>query len=455
MDNGNMILNNEKNTDCIDLKDFTTVAKDNEDFCRELQAAIEKKQVKPLCLNGTSKDEVIKVFKHYQGEYLVDKYVGVLFYKGKQIVIRSRFDEGDNQNFLNYVFSKVFDVSTEIFNVYETNVLGKSQKTWEYLLIIAFFEKLKTALSTGFYKEYVVFSYNDSKLKGSIDVARQIKENPLFRGTVSYNKRENTVDNAINHLILATYHYILKEHKAFAKDLLTDDLKRKLHNLEYQVNQEKILNIKEVLQNTNRKVTRHIFVNYEKLREISQLILRRKGVNIFDKKNDEVHGVLIDMTRLWEVFLGKTVLEQYGFQEQVEHRILLNDKIKPRVIRPDFVLDVEKEVMMVLDAKYKFAWSRKDDDIDKIREDLYQIMSYMLAMKCSGGGAIFPVVDKPDGVKEISEFTISAMCDSKFYKVPICINQKGEYREFVQEFEVQLKKVTDEIKRIVEEIKET
>ena len=52
-------------------------------------------------------------------------------------------------------------------------------------LLFLFPHYLKTAMRKGLYKEYISRRYNDGNVKGTIDIARQIRLNTPFTGNVA------------------------------------------------------------------------------------------------------------------------------------------------------------------------------------------------------------------------------------------------------------------------------
>ena len=68
---------------------------------------------------------------------------------------------------------------------------------------------LKTAMKQGIYKEYRKVQYNDSNVRGTIDISRHIRENIPFCGNISYDTEEFCYDNAVMELIRHTIEYII------------------------------------------------------------------------------------------------------------------------------------------------------------------------------------------------------------------------------------------------------
>ena len=60
----------------------------------------------------------------------------------------------------------------------------------------------------GLFKTYICKKYNDGNVRGSIDVARHIKNNTPFIGNIAYSKREYSYDNYLIELVRHTIEYI-------------------------------------------------------------------------------------------------------------------------------------------------------------------------------------------------------------------------------------------------------
>ncbi|MFG7388532.1 hypothetical protein ACGO3R_10795 [Lactococcus lactis] len=58
------------------------------------------------------------------------------------------------------------------------------------------------------YKTYVKKQYNDSQVRGPINIGQYIKKNTPFIGKISYDIREFTSDNNIMQLIRHTIEYV-------------------------------------------------------------------------------------------------------------------------------------------------------------------------------------------------------------------------------------------------------
>lgn len=387
--------------------------------------------------------------------------------KDVTITIGSRFDSGKDQFFLNYIFSKIMNFKGKIFEDMDPDV--SPETNWDILFVIIFIKYFEEANKTGFYRKYRTFEYNDSKLKGKIDITRHINLNPLQNGKIAYSTREFTVDNSINHLILLASDLLEKKHNKVYKNIIKEkpDLRRAINELKVKIPNYRSIDPRSVLKDTSKTITHPYYHRYEGLRKISIMILRRLGYNIFQESGSAVAGVVIDMASLWEDFLKTAIFNDlelenyYEIKTQDERGILKsNDSSESnfkRKIKPDFTVCKKNgeniEYKAVFDAKYRETWGMnvfkngdKDESWDSgVREDVFQVMAYMLALNCDIGGVIFPVNIESKDIKknELQKYSISEYCiDRSIYTMPYCIPKyyeepKTSYDKFIAEMDEQ------------------
>ena len=62
----------------------------------------------------------------------------------------------------------------------------------------------------GLFKKYIHRRYNDGNVKGTINIARHIKQNTPFIGNVAYSQREFSYDNSLMELVRHNIEFIKK-----------------------------------------------------------------------------------------------------------------------------------------------------------------------------------------------------------------------------------------------------
>lgn len=453
-------------TEPIELKDYSPT-KEYKELCKALQKKLDEGEHNIITINGDSDNSKLKVFDDYDGIYCTQKYVGVLIdEKGNKFIIGSRFDKGEKQYFLQYLFEKAFGDGGKILS--DMGIDGKPEAVWDFLLMYLYIEQLKKALRKGVFRKYRQFQYNDSKVKGQIDIARHIRLNPLSdNGKIAYNAREYTAKNYYNILLLCAFDIMQKKYPTVTK--VSFEVKRVLDGLRAQNENWSTVKINTVLKETERKIVHNVYRDYEELRMLSRLIIRNMGMNVFSGERNKVSGVLVDITKLWENFLYKTILKEIGATPQKKFSILNGH----RNIQPDFYFENKK---LVLDAKYKDVWSKnldkeywdvpvcRDYASKAIREDLFQVLAYMFSLKCNKGGVIFPIKAESENTAEQSsekakfKNTIKQLsvcdneCDNKyFYCIPVYLpeNEYEDYGDFSKEMNKRMNAIKKDILNIL------
>ena len=281
-----------------------------------------------------------------------------------QLSVHSRFAKGQNDFFLHYMLSKVFSI-----NMVDLEHGKKQGELFDFLIFLfPFF--LRNALKKGIVHSYVKHEYDDTNVKGPINVQRFLKRDVPFQGKISYDKREYSVDNNLTELARHTIEYI--KSGTYASIIRNGDVAsdvRKIIEATPSYDKSK----RESVINRNLRPIRHPYYSeWTDLQKICLMILRHKKINYAESK-DKIYGIVFDVAWLWEEYLN-TLLSNMGFihprNKDGEGKIFLFSGRKGERY-PDFYND-----QMVLDAKYKrFEWKNGVSQIG--RDDLHQMISYL------------------------------------------------------------------------------
>ena len=324
--------------------------------------------------------------------------MGFIGVKDTQLKIQSRFvqasviDSDDQRNqeegseedyFLHYMLQKVLCV-----NLFDLKHSRNQTDVFDFLVYL-FPYFLKKALSQGLYKEYQKKTYNNSNLKGAIDIKTHLQRNLPFRGNVAYRIREHSFDNPLTQLIRHTIELI--KQKPNLRDVLHSDSETlNFVNLIVQHTPSHHTRDRQTVINANRKPLVHpYFTEYTGLQKICLQILRHDGLK-YAHNDDKAYGILFDGAWLWEKYLNK-LLRPFGYDHPTNNTQqggikVYAQKFSGNNVRryPDFVKDND----IILDAKYK---RMKDNEIS--RDDLNQVISYLFLYQATIGGYIAPTVD--------------------------------------------------------------
>ena len=278
----------------------------------------------------------------------------------------------------------------------------------DLILAIIFAMQIARAYRKGIYRRYRTYENNDSKLKGRINVARHIRLNPIFNGNIAYSSREYTADNDMNRMILTAYTSLQKRQPGLMRELEkkytpVKDFISQLKNIMQPASRQEA---RKLVQKERKKITHAVYSDWESVRKTAILILKYMGIAPEDDGTN-INGVLIDMNLIWEKYLVQIVKEQLAERN-------LNEKYKckskeifkifeeqhnkndyRKIVYSDEMIEEDKK-KLIIDAKYKNGWEKiasSDKNRisgDEVRDDCFQIMSYMYRLQCSRGGIFCP-----------------------------------------------------------------
>ncbi|OUN22897.1 hypothetical protein B5G34_05715 [Flavonifractor sp. An82] len=424
----------------VRLFDYSPVSEPEvRDLCRQLQAELDDGRISVLSPWAAEEEKRPVLFGSFNGGYYTKKYVGFLSYQGREIQIGSRFDQDGGGFFLTYVLSRALDIPLKAFPDQKTG--ADAGMNWDLLLALLFIEQLKAAFVRGLYRQYRTFHYNDASPKGRLDIARHIRLNGMLNnGKCAYDAREYTLDNPVNRIILLAWDCLLHRGEMVRRVVeeqaaIHGDLRIALQQLRYSISAFGQPSVQTVLQQASRRVTHTVYSQYEPLRQTALLIVRRMGLEAFQKDTHQMAGLVFPMDWMWELFLQKAVLcSNEGWTATAQHKVkLLKNGLGKweYTARPDFLLKKGPETV-VLDAKYKVGWEElylETPDWNRVRDDLYQVISYLHIFGASRGGVIFPLREESG---EIRAYSLCERLPDQLALVPLPIPQRGRYESYDQ-----------------------
>lgn len=321
-----------------------------------------------------TKEQII--LQSYNDTYRSSNVMGFLGFDDERLIIQSRFGCGNNDYFLRYLLEKVI----EIPNVLDFDADANPDNQMLDLFVFLFPFCLKKALRKGLYKTYVTRKYNNSNLKGTIDIARHIKENTPFTGKIAYNQREYSCDNYITELIRHTLEFIKK--KSYGQRILSqinDEVKLIIEATEnYQACDKQ-----KIIDQNKKNVIRHAYYHeYRALQYLCILILQNQKHRIGTGVN-RVYGILFDGAWLWEEYINLLVKDFFYHPMNKDGKgaqRLFSGNIG--LIYPDFI-SKNSEKRIIADAKYKPIGNINNSDY-------FQVLTYMMRFDAKTGIYFYP-----------------------------------------------------------------
>lgn len=349
-----------------------------------------------------------------------------------QVEISSRFSEkkGEQDYFLYYMLSKVFRM-----NIVNMEVGSGSLKELD-LLVFMFPRLLQEAMRQGLFKQYVKREYNDSNVKGTIDVNRHLRFNYPANGRIAYRTREFSYDNYITQLIRHTIVHIEKQPMGRALLSGSKEIEECVKHIVQSTPTFQKGQLRQVMAD-NRKIVSHpYFTKYKALQQICLAILRNERVS-HGAQSDKVHGVLIDAAWLWEEYLA-IVLEDAGFKHHTSKdafKLFENHdgKLFQKVI-PDYVHTND----YIADAKYIPLDHYEQMDAERAAAVYYKTIMYMY-LKATSRGFLFYPYKGDAGEFMVHSYQINNGRDCSLHKIGMKVPDADDYGEFCKN----MKKVED------------
>lgn len=353
--------------------------------------------------------------------------VGFIGKDKTDIRIHSRFSTIDekkeevNDFFLYYMLEKVMAV-----NLFDLKTKSSSDKDKVFDLLILFFPKLlKDALLQGLYKKYVYREYNDSNIRGVVDVNRHIRHNIPANGRIAYRTREFSYDNEVTQLIRHTIEFIRR--KPMAKQILhndpdTESFVQQIVQATSTFQAQK----RQVIINLNlRPVLHPYYTKYAALQNLCLRILRYDKLSYEAANDKKIHGLLIDAAWLWEEYIAQVLSEGTNLKHYTRNNSnfhLFEDGKPFQRIIPDYYDEANG---VVADAKYMPLHLYDHLDVERATGVYYKTVMYMYRFNTKKGFLFYPYhnEEEDDERKNVSEYQIEDRTDCHLYEIGLEIDE--------------------------------
>jgi 5-methylcytosine-specific restriction endonuclease McrBC regulatory subunit McrC len=369
------------------------------------------------------------------------------------LTIHSRFANGNEDYFLYYMLAKINRI-----NVVDLQVANSPREQYLDFLMLLFPAYVQEAMRKGVFRRYMRRSYNDSNIKGPIDVARHIKLNTPFVGRVAYNVREYSANNPLMQLIRHTAEYI--GHSKFRSILNGNkDFRDNIKRIEAATESYRLQDREGVIRKNLKPVRHAYYYEYRALQKLCLAILRHDRTS-FGQGSDKLYGILFDGAWLWEEYVNVLLQEEFGsgvlhprnkavegerHPQQLFYGLDNNDK--QGLIYPDFLINTSMEINkipdscdIVADAKYK-----PTDNIHG--RDYLQLLAYMYRFGSLRGFYLYPNGDIKDSGKQ--ELNLLGQSDVHITKLGLDIpSDATDMRTFTDEMNGEHGKESKFIKQI-------
>lgn len=303
----------------------------------------------------------------------------------ERLIIGSRFGGAEEDYFFQYLLDKVLDFPNVVDLETDAN---QDNRLFNYLLFL-FPYYLEKAMRKGLFKKYIRYKYNDSNVRGAIDIARHVGDNTPFIGNIAYSQREFSYDNNLMELVRHTIEFI--KGKPYGNNLLVK-VKDEIKLVQNATPNYELYDRQQIIDQNKKSTVRHAYYReYRALQELCLLILQHQKHQI-GSGSKQIYGILFDGAWLWEEYVGSLIGNLFY------HPMNKGGKGAQRLfggnvglIYPDYI-SRDTEFRSIADAKYK--------PIDNIgNKDYLQVLAYMFRFDAKQGYYIYPEVEEIDDLQ--------------------------------------------------------
>ena len=369
--------------------------------------------------------------------YRTQDVMGFIGYGDERLVLTSRFADENSDYFLQYMLEQVLDFP----NIVDLSTSANQDDRLFHMLLFLFPYYLEQAVRKGLFKTYIRRKYNDSNIKGVIDISRHIDKNTPFVGKVAYDQREYSHDNYLMELIRHTIEFIKK--KPYGQKILAR-VKDEVQLVVDATQEYAPFDKRSIIEKNTRNVVRHAYYReYRSLQHLCLLILQQQKHQIGSGAR-QIYGILFDGAWLWEEYVNQLISDKFyhprnkgceGAQRLFAGGIGL--------IYPDFI-GREQSLRLIADAKYK-----PTDNIGG--KDYLQLLAYMLRFDAKTGYYLYPDSQSTGDVRLMLNEGVKYENNVKA-REDICVIKHGlqipDNTNSYQEFSAFMKSSEDAFKKI-------
>lgn len=308
--------------------------------------------------------------------YRSQNVMGFIGYGDERLVLTSRFSDENSDYFLQYMLEQVLDFP----NIVDLSTSANQDDRLFHMLLFLFPYYLEQAVRKGLFKKYIRRKYNDSNVKGAIDIPRHIDKNTPFVGKIAYNQREYSYDNYLMELIRHTIEFIKK--KPYGKKILAR-VKDEVQLVVDATQEYAPFDKRSIIEKNTRNVVRHAYYReYRSLQHLCLLILQQQKHQIGSGAR-QIYGILFDGAWLWEEYVNQLISDIF-----YHPRNKGNDGAQwlfagaAGKIYPDFI-GREQSPRLIADAKYKPTGNISG-------KDYLQLLAYMFRFDAKTGYFLYP-----------------------------------------------------------------
>jgi 5-methylcytosine-specific restriction enzyme subunit McrC len=293
---------------------------------------------------------------------------------------------------------------------------------------VLFQAELHSVLSQGLHRDYVSTSSIEKRVKGRIDVQRQLQRPSPVTTDFAVDYEEFTTDNTLNQAVLASLRVLITL-------ICDDELRSRLRAQERQLRE--FVSVEPIQPATVRRIElSRLNDHYTTLLELATLVLEREFFEDIRAGTQRSLALFVNMNTVFEriVERGFRAIAQNEGSFRVDGQASIPNLVDgPHSVsmRPDVLIRTASgKPILVADAKWKTNHESPSSS------DVYQLTSYILSLEVPGvliypGGSVKMSPSTVEGYS-LHSFAVSTDADT------------SSYENYAQALEASVKRVFDQ-----------
>ncbi|MBU5444275.1 nuclease domain-containing protein [Paenibacillus sp. MSJ-34] len=383
-----------------DLSEIELINDDEKIWLQNLCRYLDK-ELFTIRLTDKSEDEPVIEFRH--GRWYAGRYVGEIQYMGRTLRITPRYES----SFHRWI-STIWGV-----RMIQSKGSYRNANMWLWELIARIWgEQLIRGAKHGLPYTRMEETLKAPSLRGRMKVMETALEVGKGTNRLASLSRCKVIHPDIAYILSNGYRRIKKELGHRNAHNWLSDRGREIISLLLQ--SEGCKSYKTIYKIPKIKYT-PILESYRPVVDLTLRILQQKSFGVSLKGAQEVTGTLLDMAEIWELYVyhllrnalvGVEVIHTGRVREAVGHLFVNGNGKKIAAQKPDFIIrrPSSKQVLAVVDAKYKHTFVTLSKPTGLEQNDLYQIHAYMDAFSNQGSSAPGVLVYPDENDAEIRRY---------------------------------------------------
>ncbi|MBS1507972.1 MAG: restriction endonuclease [Bacteroidetes bacterium] len=294
-----------------------------------------------------------------------NEFVGVLQVGGLTIEVLPKTDNGENQRWQELLVGMLRAIGHLDVYAPSSSALSLKPNSILDLYFELFLAEVESLLHTGLTKKYRKAEGNQSALRGAIQFGKQVQRNLVHQERFYITYTVYNKENKLNQILYKTLQLLSRIN---TNVLLSSRISSAL------IDFPELSDIKVNAELFDRIVYTRKTESYRRAIEIARLLLLHYHPDLRRGRND-VLALMFDMNFLWERFVYKS-LWKHPHENQTIEAQTSKDFWKPKSgwnvrMKPDIVINKDKENCIVLDTKWKNL-----NGYNPSPEDLRQMFAY-------------------------------------------------------------------------------